>query len=88
MSFFRKPRSPANGWRMKSTRLMPEERERKETLLFPIRIDDDVMTTPEPWARKLLDQRNIGDFRRWKKPAEYHKSLDRLLRDLRTKAAS
>jgi hypothetical protein len=40
-----------------------EERERKETVLFPIRIDDAVMTTTEPWARKLRDQRNIGDFR-------------------------
>jgi len=27
---------------------------------------------------KLRDQRNIGDFRRWKEPAEYQKSLDRL----------
>jgi hypothetical protein len=59
-----------------------EERERKETVLFPIRIDDAVMTTPEPWARKLRDQRNIGDFRQWDGPAEYQKSLGRLLRDL------
>jgi len=65
-----------------------EERERKETVLFPIRIDDAVMTTPEPWACKLRDQRNIGDFRQWQEPAEYQKSLDRLLRDLRTNAAS
>jgi hypothetical protein len=59
-----------------------EERERKQTVLFPIRIDDAVMTTPEPWARKLRDQRNIGDFRLWEKPSEYQKSLERLLRDL------
>jgi uncharacterized protein YjbI with pentapeptide repeats len=64
-----------------------EERERKETVLFPIRIDDIVMTTPEPWARKLRDQRNIGDFRQWKKPAEYQKSLERLLRDLKASGA-
>jgi hypothetical protein len=42
-----------------------------------------VITTPEPWAVKLRDQRNIGDFRQWKTPAEYQKSLDRLLRDLK-----
>jgi hypothetical protein len=41
------------------------------------------MTTPEPWARKLRDQRNIGDFRQWRQPAEYQKSLDGLLRDLK-----
>jgi uncharacterized protein YjbI with pentapeptide repeats len=64
-----------------------EERERKETVLFPIRIDEAVMTTPEPWARKLRDQRNIGDFRQWKKPADYQKSLDRLLRDLKASGA-
>jgi hypothetical protein len=28
------------------------------------------MSTDEPWAVKLRDQRNIGDFRQWKKPAE------------------
>lgn len=60
-----------------------EERSRKQVVLFPIRIDDAVMTTPEPWARKLRDQRHIGDFRLWEKPVEYQKSLERLLRDLR-----
>lgn len=65
-----------------------EERERKETVLFPIRIDDTVMTAPEPWARKLRDQRNIGNFRQWKKPTEYQKSLERLLRDLKASVSS
>jgi uncharacterized protein YjbI with pentapeptide repeats len=59
-----------------------EERSRKEVVLFPIRIDNTVTSTAEPWAVKLRDQRNIGDFRQWKKPAEYQKSLGRLLRDL------
>jgi TIR domain len=60
-----------------------EERERKTTVLFPVRIDDSVMTTQEPWARKLRDQRNIGDFLKWNEPWEYNKSVDRVLRDLR-----
>jgi uncharacterized protein YjbI with pentapeptide repeats len=60
-----------------------EERARKTLVLFPIRIDDNVMTTNEPWARKLRDQRNIGDFLRWNEPSEYNKSLERLLRDLK-----
>jgi hypothetical protein len=63
-----------------------EERSSKEVVLFPIRIDDAVMTTPKPWAVKLRDQRNIGDFRQWKEPREYQKALDRLLRDLKTRA--
>jgi hypothetical protein len=64
-----------------------EERSRNETVLFPIRVDDAVMSTNEPWAAKLRDQRNIGDFRQWDKPAEYKKSLDRLLRDLKASRA-
>jgi hypothetical protein len=63
-----------------------EERSRKEIVLFPICIDDAVMSTGEPWAVKLRDQRNIGNFRQWNEPAEYRKSLDRLLRDLKASA--
>jgi hypothetical protein len=65
------------------TKAYAEERERQDTVLFAVRIDDAVMNTTEPWARKLRDQRHIGDFRRWNEPDEYHKSLDRLLRDLK-----
>jgi uncharacterized protein YjbI with pentapeptide repeats len=63
-----------------------EERSRKEVVLFPVRIDNAVIATAEPWAVKLRE-RNIGDFRQWKKPAEYQKSLDRLLRDLKARGA-
>lgn len=62
-----------------------EERERKVTVLFPVRIDDNVMTTLEPWARRLRDQRNIGDFRRWKDHDAYQEAFDRVLRDLKMK---
>jgi uncharacterized protein YjbI with pentapeptide repeats len=60
-----------------------EERERKTTVLFPIRIDDSVMTATEPWARKLRDQRNIGDFLKWREAEDYNKGLNRILRDLK-----
>jgi hypothetical protein len=30
-----------------------------------------------------LRDRHIGDFRQWTRPAEYQKSLERLLRDLK-----
>jgi uncharacterized protein YjbI with pentapeptide repeats len=64
-----------------------EERNRKRIVLFPLRIDDAVMTTSEPWARKLRDQRNIGDFRKWKDHDAYQKALERLLRNLTVGAA-
>jgi hypothetical protein len=60
-----------------------EERSRKQIALFPIRVDNAAMSTAEPWAVKLRDQRNIGHFRQWRKPAGYQKSLERLLRDLK-----
>jgi hypothetical protein len=60
-----------------------EERNRKQVVLFPIRLDDAVRESPEPWARKLRDQRNIGDFTRWKEHDAYQKSFERLMRGLR-----
>jgi hypothetical protein len=59
-----------------------EERKRRQTVLFPIRLDDAVLTTGEAWAAKLR-ARNIGDFRRWKDHDTYKQSLDRVLRDLK-----
>jgi hypothetical protein len=64
-----------------------EERGRKELVLLPVRIDDAVLATAEPWAVKLRDQRNIGDFRNWKDHDTYTKGLTRLLRDLTVKKA-
>jgi hypothetical protein len=63
-----------------------EERRRGQTVIFPIRLDEVVMDTGEAWARKLRDQRNIGDFRRWKDHDAYKKNFDRLLRDLKRAA--
>lgn len=60
-----------------------EERRRRKNVLIPIRIDDDVMNTQEAWARKLRDQRNIGDFRHWKKRPAYTRAFEKLLAALR-----
>jgi len=64
------------------TKAYAEERSRKEVVLFPISIDNAVKSTDKPWAVKLRE-RNIGDFRQWKKPEAYQKGLDKLLRDLK-----
>jgi hypothetical protein len=70
------------------TRALDEERTRKQTILFPVRIDDAVIQTSEAWARLLRGQRNIGDFTRWKDHDTYQKSLERVLRDLKVSQAS
>jgi hypothetical protein len=60
-----------------------KERERGEPVLVPIRIDDTVMTTEEPWAARIRNSRHIGDFTRWSDYDAYEKAFERLLRDLR-----
>ena len=64
------------------TTAFEEERKREQPMLFPIRLDDTVMTTDKAWAAKLRRQRNIGDFRHWKDHDKYMTSLERVLRDL------
>jgi uncharacterized protein YjbI with pentapeptide repeats len=64
------------------TTAFEEERKRGQTVLFPIRLDDQVMATEEAWAAKLRASRNIGDFRRWKDPEAYRASFERVMRDL------
>jgi hypothetical protein len=47
------------------TKGFAEERQRGDVVLFPVRIDDAVLTTNKAWAVKLRDNRHIGDFCRW-----------------------
>jgi TIR domain/Pentapeptide repeats (8 copies) len=58
-----------------------EERKRGQIVLFPVRLDEAVMSTNEAWAAKLR-ARNIGDFRKWKDHDAYKQSPARVLRDL------
>jgi hypothetical protein len=67
------------------TKAYAEERKRGQTVLFPIRIDNNAMTTEKAWAGKLRDGRHIGDFREWKDHDAYKQSLARVLRDLTIK---
>ena len=69
------------------TRALAEERSRKTTVLFPIRVDDAVLNTNEAWARGLRIQRHIGDFCLWKDHDAYQKVLERVLRDLKVAQA-
>ena len=58
-----------------------EERKRGEEVLFPVRLDDAVITTNEACASKLR-ARLIGDFTRWKDHDTYKQSFERVVRDL------
>ena len=59
------------------------ERREKRTVLFPIRLDDEVMKTDVPWAAEIRRTRHVGDMTGWEGDDSYVKALDRLLRDLR-----
>lgn len=59
-----------------------KEAQQNKLVLFPIRLDDAVMHTPQAWATDIRRMRHIGDFRQWKEHDEYQKAFTRLLRDL------
>ena len=60
-----------------------QESKRGTTILFPIRIDNTVMTVETGWPAMIRNTRIIGDFRHWKTHDVYQKAFDRLLRDLK-----
>lgn len=59
-----------------------EERDRDDTVLFPIQIDDAAMHCNQAWAETIRLMRHIGNFRNWQNPSIYQESFERLLRDL------
>ena len=62
---------------------LEKEHKQNKLVLFPIRLDDAVMETDQARAASLRRTRHIGDFLTWKDHDLYHKSFDRLLRDLK-----
>ena len=59
------------------------ERRQQREILFPVRLDDDIMQTSQAWAAKLRRTCNIGDFTRWTEPGEYQQAFERLRGDLK-----
>jgi uncharacterized protein YjbI with pentapeptide repeats len=73
-----------SGWVEKEVETALEnETTRKETVLFPIRLDDTVMNITTGWPADIKRARNIGDFKEWKDHDAYQKSFARLLKDLK-----
>lgn len=64
-----------------------KERQRAQSVLFPVRIDDPVMVTNQAWAADIRRTRHIGDFTRWKDHDAYTTAFDRLLSDLKAQKA-
>jgi TIR domain len=64
------------------------ERNEKRVVLFPIKLDDEVMNTQLSWAANIRRTRHIGDFRGSITGVAYESAISRLLHDLRTDAPS
>jgi hypothetical protein len=60
-----------------------KERQQNKPVLFPLRLDDTVMTTNKGWAADIRRTRHIGDFKGWKNHDNYQKAFARLLHDLK-----
>ena len=59
------------------------EHKRKQTVLFPVCLDDSVMETDRAWAANIRRTRHIRDFSNWKDHDAFQKAFGLLLRDLK-----
>jgi thymidine kinase len=59
-----------------------EERVQKKKFLFPIRLDNSVMSSKKSWASLIRETRYIGDFTNWKSKKIYRESFMKLLDDI------
>jgi len=64
---------------------LEKERKNNNTVLFPIRVDGQVMKIKSGWAKLIRNTRHIGDFTKWKEHDLYKKAFDRLINDLKSK---
>jgi hypothetical protein len=60
-----------------------KESETRKQVLFPIRLDDAVLTAAQSWAARIRNERQVGNFSAWKHHDSYSQAFDRLIRDLR-----
>ena len=65
---------------------LKEEQDQGKLVLFPFKLDETVMETPEAWAADIRRQRHPGDFVKWKEHDAYQAAFQRLLRDLQAKS--
>jgi hypothetical protein len=66
---------------------LARERSERRRVLFPVRIDDAVLTNGAAWATLIRADHHIGDFRQWHDYPTYRVVFERLLRDLRAEGA-
>ena len=63
-----------------------EERRRRDTVVFPVRLDKSPFESTHSWIADVRRARHIGDFSGWKNNALYRGAFERLLHDLQCNA--
>jgi len=63
-----------------------KEPEGVPNVLFPIRLDEAILTCEKDWAKDIRRSRHIGDFEHWKDHDAYQRAFQRLLRDLKAQS--
>jgi uncharacterized protein YjbI with pentapeptide repeats len=53
-------------------------------VLYPIRVDQAILTCTTDWAKDIKSTRHIGNFEHWTDPQQYHDNFKRLLYALRS----
>jgi TIR domain/Pentapeptide repeats (8 copies) len=51
-------------------------------VLYPVRVDQAILTCTESWTQKIKETRQIGNFEHWNEPEQYQESFKQLLRAL------
>jgi uncharacterized protein YjbI with pentapeptide repeats len=59
-----------------------KEEKQKRTMLFPVRLDNEILNTDQAWATHIRRTRHIGNFTGWKAHDSYQKAFTQLLGDL------
>ena len=54
-------------------------------VLYPVRVDQAILTCRKQWAKAIRSTRHIGNFEGWTDPQQYEESFKRLLRALNTR---
>lgn len=62
---------------------LEKEREQGYDVLFPVMLDNTVLSMRSGWPALIKKTRHIGDFCHWDNPDKYRKVFNRLLTDLR-----
>ncbi|MFP5261066.1 MAG: TIR domain-containing protein [Blastocatellia bacterium] len=65
---------------------LARERQQQLTVVFPIRLDNTVMSVNDGWPAYIKNTRHIGDFTKWRHSESFNKAFRKLLRDLKSDA--